>query len=288
MGGRARIASSLNEDEASAAQNPQTIQLHERVRLRAAAARERVQRLSNQSGFENIAATVDEFSDLVASDTRSVAANISTVWELSTAIGTFIERDDEVKAGRGGLTPQMDADAREVLNQLLIVAAPFVRRFPTAREHDEALLAFRRPPELIEPAKRIVEEGNKASLFEPHTEKILDVAIAAAERSEGVQAGKSRFWAGGTVRNVMRAFMVLVVTGAGAVAEGYLTKTGEHFQEHSKSGHAIEKFLLDTEKDAYELFSGLPSDVRAAMHEVLRRLREGKFRQPPTHLPEWT
>ena len=240
--GRARIAPDASEDDATAAEHPQTIQLHERARLRAAAARDRVQRLSNQHGFESIAVTVDEFARFLSSDTLSVAANISTVWELSTAIGTFIERDDEVKAGRGGLTPPMDADAREALDQLSTVAAVLVRRFPTAREHDEAFRISRQPREAIEPAKRIVEKGKTADLVEAHTGNVFDAAIAAAVRGDGVQAERSRWWTGKSTRNMVIGFVMVTV------ATGFLSKAGEDLYDHlphMPSSGQIREFLLD-------------------------------------------
>ncbi|MDP3552630.1 hypothetical protein [Methylocystis sp.] len=284
VGGKARIASVLHEDDAAAARDPQTVQLHDRARVRAAAARDRVQRLANQRGFEGIALTVDELTGLLAGDTLSLAANISTAWELSTAIGTFIERDDAVKAERGGLTSQMDADARETLDQLVTVVAPLVRRFPTARENDEEARRFRQPRDAIEPPKRIVEKAAAEKLIEPRSETILAIAVASAERGDGVQADKSRSWLSSTARNVLLAF-ILAAAGVGALAKTFGDEVVKDFYEHSQSREKIRRFMLEIEDDAFRLFQGLPPDVGAAVREVYRRLREGNPPPPvdPTY-----
>lgn len=280
--GKARIASALHEDDASAAQDPQTIQLHQSARVRAAVARDRVQRLANQRGFETIAVTVDEFARLLSGDTLSVAANIGTVWELSTAIGTFTERDEEVKAGRGGMTPQMDADARETLDQLLMIAAPFVRRFPTARQNDEEVRLFKQTRESIEAPKRIFEQVSKENLIESQSQMIVVIATGAAERGEGVQAEKSRSWLNKTARNLLIAFMV-AAGAAGPLPTKFGEKAAEEFYDHSQSREVIQNFLRETENDAFELFRDLPSDLGGALRELYRRLWQG--RGPPPFAP---
>lgn len=280
--GKARIASALHEDDASAAEDPQTVQLHERALVRAAAARDRVQRLANQPGFETIAVTVDEFARLLSGDTLSVAANIGTVWELSTAIGSFIERDEEVKAGRGGMTPQMDADARESLDQLLMIAAPFVRRFPTARQNDEEVRLFKQTRESVDAPKRIFEQVSKENLIESQSQTIIVIAASAAERGEGIQAEKSRSWLNKTARNLLIAFLI-AAGAAGTLATKFGEKAVEEFYDHSQSREVIQKFLRETESDAFELFRDLPPDLAGALREIYRRLWEG--RGPPPSDP---
>ena len=269
--GKARIAATSNEDDAASAQDPQTVQLHERARVRAVAARDRVQRLANQPGFETIAVTVDELARMLSGDTLSVAANIGTVWELSTAIGTFIERDDEVKAGRGGMTPQMDADARDTLDQLLMAAAPFVRRFPTARQNDEEVRLFKQTRESIEASRRIFDKVSNENLIASQSHTIIVIATSAAERGEGIQSEKSRSWLNKSARNLLVAFLI-AAGAAGTLAIKFGEKAVEEFYDHSQSRETIQKFLRDTEKDAFELFRDLPPDLGGALRELYRRL----------------
>ena len=113
--GKARIVGAASQGDIAAAQDPQTRQLHERVKKRAAAALVQAKRLHNQGGFSNIAETIGEFAKWIEGDTESVAENISTVWELAVAIGTFIDRDDKAGSTPDDLTPKMDAAAREVV-----------------------------------------------------------------------------------------------------------------------------------------------------------------------------
>jgi hypothetical protein len=273
--GKAKFASIINESDEAAAQDKQVIQRHERARLRASEARQYAGRLSNQRGFEGISATLDEFSLYLDGDTKSVAANISAVWELSTAVGTFLERDDEARTGRGGLTEPLDPEPRAILDQLIIAAAPFVRSFPTARDNDDAVRLFKESRAAIEPARKLIEKGKEQLVIHPDAERLLDVALAAAERSGGLQAQKSRNWFSATVRNIAIAFMVVSSPFAG----GALKTAGEHFWDKSAIGEKIDHFLLDGEAEIAELMKDLPSDIRAAVREVMRRLK-GKDFQP--------
>ncbi len=286
VNGKAAIESNESDDDFAIAAQPQTQQLLARARVRAAAAREHAFKLSNQRGFENIASDVDEFSRLLSGDANLLAENISIAWELSSSIGAFAERDEEVKSGRGGLTPQMDAGPREAIDQLLTASAALIRRFPTAREHDEAVRISRQPRESLAPTKEIFESAKSGALLEKSTERVLGSAIDAGERSDGVQAEKNRAFASGTTRSMIVAFMVggsaYAMSLGGKFVEGAVTKAGEHFYEHSAIGETIDRFLLEKEKEIAELFKDLPADVRSAIREVLRRIREGK---PPPSPP---
>lgn len=272
--GKARIAASLDENDAKVAENPQTIQLHERVKIRANSARERVRRLANQPGFENIAATVEEFYSYISGDTLSVAANISTVWELSVAIVSFIERDNEIRAGRGGMVSEMDADARETLDQLVIASAPFVRRFPTARQNDDDVRLFKQSRANFDSAKRIFEQAANENLIEDASNKTIKTAINAAEMSSGIQSEKSRSWVVNTAQNLIRALLnnvkLIIVFGISILAPPVVTD----IYEHSQIELIIREYALKKEDDILKLFSDLTPDIRTALRESLHRLNK--------------
>ena len=168
----------------------------------------------------------------------------------------------------------MDAEPRESLDQLLTIAPAFIRRFPTAREHDRAVLESRRPGVSIEPEKRIVEAAKNVELIEQKLAKLLDIATSAGERSEGIQAEKNRSWLGGTARKMVSGFCGAVFFGVGSFSAGALEKAGEQFWEHSHFGAAAEKLLLEREADIIDLFKDLPADQRAALREIFRRLKK--------------
>ena len=272
--GKARIVASLDENDAKVAENPQTIQLHERVKIRASSARERVRRLANQPGFESISATVEEFYSYISGDTLSVAANISTVWELSVAIGSFIERDDEIRAGRGGMVSEMDADARETLDQLVIASAPFVRRFPTARQNDDDVRLFKQSRANFDSAKRIFEHAASENLIEDASKKTINTAINVADISSGIQSEKSRSWVVNTAQNLIRALLnnvkLIIVFGIPILASPVATD----IYEHSQIKLIIREYALKKEDDIFKLFSDLPPDIRTALRESLHRLNK--------------
>ncbi len=270
--GQARIVGAASEGDLAAAQDPQTRQLHERTKVRAAAALAQAKRLHNQGGFGNIAETIGEFAKWIDGDTESLAENISTVWELAVAIGTFIDRDDKAGSTPGDLTPKMDAAARESLDQLVICAAPFVRRFPTALANDEAYRQFKRSKEPVAPSKRIVLAGKDAKLIERDSGEVLEIALEASER-EGPQAEKSRVWGLSTVTKLVFVMFVCVAPLGAEFAGGVAHKAGEKFGKKSQFVGRMVDYLLRVEDDILKSLDGLPPDVPAAAREFFRRLR---------------
>lgn len=273
VAGRVRLSNLTLEDDAAAAIDPQTQQLHEQVKKSVAGARDLVGRLANQRGFERISATVEEFANAVHGDTMSVAANISKVWALSAAIGTFIERDDAVRAGRGGLTQPMDAEPREALDHLSMVVAPFVRRFPTAQANDEHVRQSRQPAIALESSKRIFEAAKSVDLLEAETERVMAIAADAGERSDGFQADKAKSWFQKTAKNIVVRYVAL------AIATGFFAKLGEDVYDHLPRTRSVIDFLTTQKSEIAELLSGLPPDVSAAVRELIRRLERAK--EPP-------
>ncbi len=270
--GKARIVGAASQGDIAAAQDPQTRQLHERVKKRAAAALVQAKRLHNQGGFSNIAETIGEFAKWIEGDTESVAENISTVWELAVAIGTFIDRDDKAGSTPDDLTPKMDAAARESLDQLVIPSAAFVRRFPTALANDEAYREFKQPKEPVAPCLRIVIGGRDARVIEPESGNVIEIALQAAER-EGPQAEKSRRWSFATVRKLVFVMFLCVGTLGGEFAGGVAHKAGEKFGEKSQAVDRMVEYLLRHQPDIMKTFEDLPAYVPAAAREFFRRLR---------------
>ncbi len=275
--GKARIAESLNENDAKVAGDPQTIQLHERVKIRANNARERVRRLANQPGFESIAATVEEYYNYISDDTLSVAANISTVWELSVAIGSFIERDDEIRAGRGGMVSEMEPDARESLDQLVIASAPFVRRFPTARQNDEDVRLFKQSRTSFDSAKRIFKHAANENLIEDKSNLTINIAINAAEISSGIQSEKSVSWINSTARNFIAVLILFIAPGLWAVkisGEEFIKKFTDDIYDNSITTKKILNFARKRENDFYGAYSDSPPDLKAAHKEIMQELKK--------------
>lgn len=280
--GRAALAPSDNEDDAAIALTPQAIQAHQQTRLRALAARDLTHRLSNQRGFENITRTVGEFARLIAEETPTVASKICVVWEVWSAIGTFIERDDAVKAGYGGLTPQMDADSREALDQLWIAGATFITRFPTAKENERLVREARQSRADMVPAARIAAKAAESGLLDEELRRFLDVAAPATERSEGVHAEKTRLGFGATVRNMLVAFMIAAGGIGGPFILPLAQEVAKDAYKHSQSRLAIRDFVLEIEDEGLQFFSGSPPGYQAAWREFCCRVREWNNQPPPS------
>jgi hypothetical protein len=242
--GRARLAPSAGDtSDAAAARNPITRQLHESVKQSLGLARERLHRLGNLPGFENIVATIDDIDKYLSVDTAMIADNIATVWALNAAIGTFIERDDLARDGRGGLTEPLDPAPREALDQLFTRAAPFIRQFPSARALDDHVREAKSAAGGVEASRRIVAEATVEGVLDEELENILAVEIEAGKRSAGFQGEKTRAWLIATVRNLLVSAALFVATPAALTS-------GDNFPR-------LRQFLARVAEEARDVFAGL-------------------------------
>ena len=76
----------------------------------------------------------------------------------------------------------LDLDIRRAFVDLIRVAAPWVRRFPSARQLDDDAGAFLARPELYEAAVPIIEAAEGSNLISEIDARLLRAVIRAAER----------------------------------------------------------------------------------------------------------
>jgi hypothetical protein len=84
-----------------------------------------------------------------------------------------------------------------------------------------------------------------------------------------------------TKRNFLFAALGASAVVSGAFFRGAAEKAGGHFYENSQIGHKVDKLLLEAERDVMALLKDLPVDKKAAVLEIIRRLRRAKTPEGP-------
>ena len=258
----------------SEAEDSVTQQLHEQVRSRARRLSELAERVRNQNPDLHHAA--NEYALAIDRPTEVVAGNIGTVWSLSVSLGGLRDRDTAARSASDGYEFTLPPDIRGVLDDLVLVSGPFVRRFAVGRELDDALARFEDRRERHQSAQMAFNLILHHDVVEPHAAAALSASSSAGD-GEGAHAKKARGWFGKTVRNVA----IAVVVGFPLyMAKPSADKVADRLADSRLTGK-LGDWAIEGSDQILELFEGAPPDQRGAVEEGLKRLRDFRKRLPP-------
>jgi hypothetical protein len=232
-----------------------------------------VQRLSNNRTWAGLTQVVEILAESLSRDESELAANIVTTWSLSVDLASWLDLDTQLRANPETVRDPMPEDIRRPVLSLIESLAVFVRRFPSAREADEELGAFRAPPETQGVTGRLVISIREAQLVRQTDQAVIDAAILASQTG-GTQGNKALNWIAATVRNLFVGGMVVVGPPATIYATAFLARVAELHAENSPLVKRFIDWTVLNEKDILEAFEGSPADKRAAIEEAIRRAKE--------------
>ena len=211
--------------DAAAAEESTTQQLHEGVRRKAISFADVAKRLDNQVGWNGIASASRRFADGVQCETKDIPKKIGAVYDATIELGSFLDLDRRLQQDRTSSANPLDQDVRRAFTDLMRTAAPWVRRFPTARELDDEAGSFLTRHELYEPSGQIVTEAARTEVISENDAELLRALLAAANRGEfqGQKAGARGYQ---STRNLLIAGLSAVaVFYSGAVSSDFATKS---------------------------------------------------------------
>ena len=264
------------------ADDPVAQQLHAELLKALPALIDQTARCGNREGWVGIDTTAHEYARYVQQGLPEMAGSVARFWNLSSKLGRYIDQDDRLRAGDPSFAEPLDTDVRRAILDALDPGAPLVRRFPTGLTLDEDHLRWKQPQERSIISIQMLQSAKQQQILHgPSADQIIDTHLVG--QNQGIQAAKSRSWAG----RLTRAFMLAVIiyaTPAGHFVNGVATKAGEQFAERSELVRRFTDFLLQQESRIIELTQDLPPDIAAKIREIIRRLHN----QPPTPSPPTT
>jgi hypothetical protein len=262
-------------------------QLHEIIKSRGGELSDRAIRLSNLPGWQMFPPSAEKFRKLISVDIESVADQIALVWAELVSLGSFAEQDEAVRSSLDAFVEPLAPDVRRCLLDLIQVAGPWVRQFPTARKLDDEHASFQAPHDEIPSARGMVLAARAEDVIRSGDAEILDGALAAGERL-GHQSKKAGNFGVLSTRNLVLGAAAIAATG---VAEGFFKHVGEEVGKQSILAEKTARLILDSEEPLLKFLESLPADVRTAVRALIAELKrrggdhEFPFPDPPKEKP---
>ncbi len=271
--GQAQLVPVADATDAAIADEPLARQLHAQVLEALQDFVDQARRTSNKEGWKGFDKAAIDYEQLIKSGLVEISQNVVRLWTLTVKLGSYINQDDELRAGNGSFAEPLDSDTRRTLLDVLMPAAPLVRRFPTGNMLDEENLRFNMPQDKVQVAITLIQSAQQSEVLAgPSADLLVDAHETGAK--PGPQGAKSRNWA----RRMTISFVFALGIGIGAAAKGFVggaaQKAGERFADKSIAVGRFVDFLLKEEAKIIELTDGLPPDIKAKIVEMLRRIRE--------------
>ena len=189
-GDRLVIDPSGQETDEAAAYDPVVSQLHEAVKRKAHEFATAAANIDERLGWTGFDDAIRRFLAAVDVDTAAIPSRIATVYDATIELASFLDVDSDLRQRPGSNTGPLDPITRRSFLDLVRTAAPWVRRFPTARALDDEIGAFLLRGELYEPSRAVVESARDTDLISADDRALLKELLSASER-EGVPAHKA-------------------------------------------------------------------------------------------------
>jgi len=167
-----RDHSARNTDRRAAA-DPLRQQLQSAITRAAAALVHPAERLKNSATWGQISANATQFQALMATDPAQMPQHLGEAYDQMLRLGRFLETDLRVQRDPNAPDDPLPPDIHGLLTDIVRIAAPWLRGFPTIAAWDDAagklllredLFQSARTFTRIARANRIISEPNAADL----------------------------------------------------------------------------------------------------------------------------
>lgn len=221
-------------------------------------------KLDNQSGWSGIDNLNRRFVDLLDRSTSDIPDVIGLIYGAAIELGSFLELDNRIRRGEASYAVGLEPDVRRPLEDAVRTIAPWLRRFPTARELDDETGQFLSQVSQIDTAERAIGAARSAEVIRPNDAAVLQGLIDAARRGSGVGAKAAS-------RGVLSARNLAVAAASIPATEFLRERTTA---ENSTIVRRADRFLVDAEGAILELVQDLPDDLRLALESLIKRAAE--------------
>jgi DNA-binding CsgD family transcriptional regulator len=265
-----------DEDDETAASHPITQQLHQESRRKLDAFTDSAKSLDNQYGWSGITAANKRFIALLDRPTADIPKVIGQVYSAALELGSFLELDNQIRAGELSYAESLRPEVRRPLEDLVKTVAPWVRRFPSAREIDNETGEFLSQITLVTHAQDATEAALRNELIARDIAEAVRGLLESSNR-EGPVSYKASTRGVLSVRN-------MVIAAATAATTVWLGAVGSELAPRSVVAQRAAEFLSSAEAPIVELFKDLPSDIQLAISMLINQVNQDPFTLPSTPL----
>lgn len=261
----------VSETDEHVAFDPVTRQLHDASKRLLRDFKETAYSINNIHDWRGFAQTYDGLVECVDRDTPQLVDRVGEFWAHLCEMGTWIERDDDIRLQKATGTV-LDSAIRRQLDAIIKISAPLLRRFPSGLALDDEMAAFSTPQQRYGATAELIRASGRERLLAEHDRQTLESFLAAVERGE-FQGIKLKGYVTKTGKN-------LAIQACGLLAGIYLGAVGNIVGEESLVVQRAGKALLAAENAVVELFADSPADIRQAVRTLLEDLKKN----PPAPL----
>ena len=152
--------------------------------------------------WQGLDAAAHELAQVLDRPTAELADCVDVLWRAAVTLAGFLASDKQLRSIPFGNRQTLPDPIHRPLNTLIITLAPWVRRFPTARELDDATGAFLADAKLLQPAYRVIEIAEQAALITQASAQMLRDQRSTIE-SDGRQGEKAGSYYLRATRNLL-------------------------------------------------------------------------------------
>jgi Leucine-rich repeat (LRR) protein len=264
-GDQLAIDRTTTPSDAAAAANPVRQQLQRAIAGMASDLVAPAKRLENTRTWGRLSATAEKFGAVVACDPATMPERLGDAYALLLPLGRFLETDVRVQRDPLATDGPLDPDIHGLLSDMVRLAAPWLRGFPTVAAMDDAAGKFLARMDLIQPAREFVRVARAQNvLSERDAAEMEELGEAAdADDFQGQKAGNRAV--GGAKNLMLAAAGVLATFLSGAVASDFATR--------SLLVQRAGATLATAADEVQAVAETLPDDLR---HALLALVAEGK------------
>jgi hypothetical protein len=250
----------------TAAADPLRQQLQAAIRDIAAELADAAGRVSNTATWGKLAATAKAFHTLVDGDPLAVPLRLGEAYAAMLRFGRFLDTDIRVQRDRQAADDPLDPDIHGPLTDLVGLAAPWLRGFPTVAAWDDAAGRALVRAELFRPAREFTRIARDKRAIPNRDAEEMEL-LAEAEDATDFLGQKAGNRAVGGVQN-------LIVAVAGTVGMFLSGAVASDFATRSLLVQRAGDLLAAAETQVEKFAATLPADLR---HALLGIVKEGKL-----------
>jgi DNA-binding CsgD family transcriptional regulator len=267
------ISIEADENDKSVACDPLTKQLHQESRRKLQVFAEATKGLNNQYGWSRAEEVSRRFIGLLDRVTEDIPEVIGLVYSAALELGSFLELDNQLRSGEISYAESLRPEVRRPLEDLVKTVAPWVRRFPSAREIDNETGEFLSQIVLVSHARSATDSALRYELI---AEEVADVVHGLLEAGtlKGSVSQKS------STRGVLSA-RNMAVAAATAATSTWLGTAGSELVPKSVLAQRAAGFLASAEAPIVELFKNLPTDIQLAINMLINEMNDESVVPPP-------
>ncbi|WP_394689919.1 hypothetical protein [Hoeflea sp.] len=186
-----------------------------------------------------------------------LADQIWDIYDATLTVASYLQQDNDIRGSSPAFSnAALSAAHRREFIDLVRSLAPWVRRFPTARQEDEGAANFlQRVSDQL--TNTLLESAHQKGVITDKDRELIKALLAAMERN-GLPAEKAGIRAHFSVRNLTFAGAMFI---AGSVASGTMEKS----ELHGK----ITDWMAERVDEITEIVADAPDDIQVIIKDIL-------------------